>query len=384
MKICKNSDKDRDLYSKFISNFFLSLMMFTVLKRLLPSSNLGIIMSGAVSFTHTFVVLIQIMLKSKLKIKYSFIIFFVLIVTILYLISYLNGVPLEKIIFYYLFTLLGLFLMYITYCIKDLNILYDDFSKISLLIFLFSLLIVFVNKIDNSYNMRYSYILSIALYFHTIDFFKFKKIKNIIIILIEFLLILFYGSRGPLLCYTIFFLAFIMFENKKTSIKLLFSFIIAYFILNINNILLLISNLVDKLNISSRTLYLLINDFKHSSGRDLINVKVIEIIKDHLTVGVGIAGEFKYMNDYPHNIFLDLILHWGIIFGSIFIGMIICIITKALLLAKEKERYVLLVFISYGLIALLFSGTYLSWDGFYILMGICLRIIFNKRKVKYE
>lgn len=378
-----NNYNCQNLYSKFISNFFLSLMIFTVLKRLLPISLFGTIIAICVSFTNSILILLKIIFKSKLKINYSFVVL-AGIITILYTISCLNGVPFRQCVFYYAFTILGLLLLYMAYSIKDLSVLYDDFSKISIYITAFSLFIILVNRSDYSYNMRYSYILSIALYFNTIDLLAFKKLKNVPLIIIELLLIIIFGSRGPLLCYGIFLIAFVLFGNKKVSIKISFGLLITAICLNIERLLALITILMTRYKISSRTLYLLLNDFSHSSGRELIELKTIELIKSHPVIGLGIAGEFKYMEEYPHNIFYDLILHWGIVLGiSVFIGLIYLIV-KALFTAKNKEKYILLTFISYGFIALLFSGTYLSWDGFYILIGICLRIITNNKVIKNE
>lgn len=372
--------KKQVLYSKLISWIFLSLMIFTITKRLIPSSINSTIIAALISFPIPFIILIRIIFINKLKIKRGFIVILILLITIVYLISLIRGVPYEKIIFYYIFTLLGLFLLYFTYLSNDFSLLYDELNKKSFYITLFSILILFVNKTENPYNMRFSYILSISLYFQSIGLIKEGNKKNIILILLDLFLIVMFGSRGPLLCYAIFLVLFVLFENIKKYVKGIFCIVLLNIYLFLDKIILGIANIIDRFNISSRTLYLLVNDIQHSSGRDIIQKNSLYLLKQNSIFGLGIAGEFKYMEDYPHNIILDLMLHWGIIFGSLVFFLLVIFISKAFLKSSGKERLLMLIFISYGFITLLFSGTYLSWDGFYILLGLSLRILSRKKE----
>ena len=134
------------------------------------------------------------------------------------------------------------------------------------------------------------------------------------------------------------------------------------------------------MHLNSRTIDLLANDVGYSSGREVIADQAIKIINDHLVSGTGVLGEFKHIEEYSHNIILEIILHYGIIIGSLIIIYLFRTILKALLKSRDRERLLIIIFISYGLVALFFSGTYLSWDGFFILLGIAFSILHKNSK----
>lgn len=377
-------EKNNDiLYSKLISLMFAALMMFTVTKRILYFTSFSTIIAATISFTLPLFSFIKIVWKNKMKINYRFILLSIFIITFLYIISYFRGVPPNYILQYYAFTIFGLFLLYFTFSITNLSILYDEMIKKSFFISIVSILIIFSNRTSNPYNMRFSYILSIALLFQTIQMLKNFKLSNLIFVIMDAILILIYGSRGPLLCYAVFLIIYFLFNNKKIYLKILFTSFVLGIIFYFDKILLLIQNVMIKFNIMSRTLYLMINDFGHNSGRDLITEKTISLINEHSLFGVGIAGQFKYMHEYPHNLILDLFLHWGVIIGCILLLIILFVIIRAFIIGTQKEKLLLSVFISYGLAALMFSGTYLSWDGFYVMIGLSLRILRNKKELSY-
>ncbi len=375
--------EDDKLYAQIITWFFVALMLFTTLSRVPFFSKYRILIAaGSVAIPLLF--LLKLFIKSKFRIRYGYILLAFMIITLLYTISLFRGVPLNSVLLYYFSTIYGILLLYFTFCIKNLDILYEEFVKKSLYITIISVFILLSNRSINPYNMRFSYILSIALYFQTIELVNSKnKMLNLIFILVDIALILVYGSRGSILCYSIFLVIYILFNNKKTFYKLLLIGGISAFYLYLDKVLQFIGYILERFNIMSRTLSLMISNIGHTSGRDIILEKSLELIGEHPVFGLGVAGEFKYMNEYPHNILLELFLHWGVVFGFAIFVILLFIIISSFIKAHSKNKLLLLVFISYGFVVLFFSGTYLSWDGFYILLGICLRTLVNK-KVNYN
>ena len=241
-------------------------------------------------------------------------------------------------------------------------------------------MIIFVDKAVYAYNMHFSYIVLIALCFHTLNLFYNKKKIDIIFVLLDIVLILAFGSRGPMLCYVLFIMMFVFFGKQRRAIKVLVGVFASLISIYFSRIMSKIEELMQLLNIHSRTISLLVTNPQYVSGRDVITQNTFSLISQSPIVGYGLAGEYKYLKEYPHNLILDVVVNWGIIIGGLFLCALFYIVIMGLLCSKDKIRLLLIVFVAYGLVALLFSGTYISWDGFYILIGLSLGTIRNKRE----
>ena len=343
----------------------------------------SVIICAVVSFAMLVVLFLKLLHIKKLSFNKYFLLS-VLLATILYLISLISGTPFDKILLYYPQTIYGLSLLFIALSIKDYANLYDYFSRYSFVISIFSIFIIFVDRGTFVYNMHYSYIVLIALCFHTLNLFNDKKKIDFFYLLLDIVLILLFGSRGPILCYSFFLIMYVLFGNQKGYLKALFITMITIVSFNVERVLSTISDITSLFGVRSRTISLLISNPQHVSGRDIILQDTLALIKKNPVIGYGIAGEYKYLKDYPHNLFLDVIVHWGIVLGSLLIAGMLYIIIKGLLYSKDKTRVLVLIFISYGLVMLFFSGTYISFDGFYILMGLSFGVIGNRNRRKNE
>ena len=377
MKKNKNKQKPldniQDITTSIILWSFFSQMIFTLLKRILIKAPYGTMISAILAFTYLLILAVKYLIIKNRIINGKFIIACI-VVAILYLLSFLNGPPYEAISLYFPWTLYCITLSFLAYSITDYDMLYEKFVKNGILIALLSGLIIFADRSTFAYYMHYSYILSLILFFHTAEFIKYKKNKYLILLIIELFLIIIYGFWGSILCFAFFLFLFILIGNNKKHVKAIFSLIILLISANIENILNLIQKTANHFNIKSRTLSLLAENATHTSGRDVIANDAISLIGNHPAIGVGIAGEFKYMDDYPHNIILDIYLHWGVILGTIILVYLSYIIIDALIKSRDTGRILLIIFICYGLVMLFFSGTYISCDGFFIMLGFVFRI----------
>ena len=121
------------------------------------------------------------------------------------------------------------------------------------------------------------------------------------------------------------------------------------------------SGLLLSLNINSRNIkYLLNGIFLNDSGRTQIATNLI----DNITVfGKGIFGDRVLLNGaYPHNIILEMLYQYGIIFGSILvIGLLIIGIRGYSLASGNLKLFLKLLFIT-GVLKLFISGSYLSFE----------------------
>jgi len=120
--------------------------------------------------------------------------------------------------------------------------------------------------------------------------------------------------------------------------------------------------------------------------RNLITEHSITLIKKHLLIGVGIGKDRILIADkmqrdvltqaaglYPHNILLEVLLHFGIFIGGwILIYLLKIIYTTIFKNINRDATDVVCIFVSIGFVPLLVSGSYVESPLFYILVGICL------------
>lgn len=224
----------------------------------------------------------------------------------------------------------------------------------------------------SDYNMSYSgYMLfpaTVLLYCFT----KEHKISHLLISLLCFVSMVILGSRGAVVAWLVYFVIAVLLSHYNKIIKTGVFFISTMFVVEYEQIIRLAYNLSHTAGINSRTLELLVRGelLTHDSGRNALRTKAIEAIMQHPIVGNGIGAEYRLLGTYSHNIALDILLHYGIIFGVIVLLAILMICLLKFVRAKDKMFY--LMFFCYGAIPLLVSGSYLTSMPLWILLGYCV------------
>lgn len=222
-----------------------------------------------------------------------------------------------------------------------------------------------------------------------IDLKNMKKFSlNTPIILISLVILLMYGNRFSIL---LGFLGIIILDwnyrrnnYKKYLIYSFFSIGLGIVYLNLKDILLCIYNLFSNLEYKMYGLLRLINSLERAEvGKDISSGRM-ELYKDAIDVivnnpfGIGIFGylkEIKYafLGYYPHNIFLEIGMHWGILGLVIFIVFFIYFL-KRIFDIKEKNYRVFLILLILFNLRLLLSDTYIFYNFFWLLIAVS----FNK------
>lgn len=221
---------------------------------------------------------------------------------------------------------------------------------------------------SQNYNMTIGYAGIYALFFH------FSKGRDnhlyYILAAIEAVLIIMGGSRGQLLCIGVFCILFINrpLNTKKrilvTAIGLLAIFMLALSWGLIADILL---KVVDKFG--SRTLSLLVQGrIALNTDRAEIWVDMFNYIKQKPVFGWGLSGELNFMHSYPHNLFIEIIMHYGIPIGA-FVGVVLIIIALSTLFRKTDNDVNIILFSS-GFMPLMLSSTYTQEPLFWIYIAI--------------
>lgn len=132
--------------------------------------------------------------------------------------------------------------------------------------------------------------------------------------------------------------------------------------------------------LASRTIALVTKKTVHLSGRDAIYKSHLQAIIDHPFVGLGLWGDrtLKVVgleNTYSHNIVLEFFVQYGVPIGLILLGALFyLLISSYKKMMTSKMMALFNLFIATGLIPLFYSGSYLIWFPFAVLIGFSVNI----------
>lgn len=209
--------------------------------------------------------------------------------------------------------------------------------------------------------------------------FKNRNILDIIFTIITGINFFVFGSRGAILCmggFTLICLAEFC-EGISKYFFIFFAALLNLFIVNkFSDIINLICNILLKFNLQSRTLmYLNENIMSDSSGRDFIYSNILRAIAKN-PFGYGIGADRFLSGDpeqYAHNMFLELIIDYGVIFGVI-ISLGILMMYTYMLFKCDDQNYKALfcVFAIPGLIMLMLSGS--VYENYHIFVAAAIFI----------
>lgn len=232
-----------------------------------------------------------------------------------------------------------------------------------------------INRGGTDYNMSMGYAILYPALYHLSK--TYMNRWYWILVVLELVIILVYGSRGPLLCFGVFFILFFVFRDGKNrslyrlaALAALLFFLIIFFLFS-NHILSFIAMIISHFGIQSRTLNMLLNSRIALHGtREVIWRQTWVHILEKPLFGWGIAGELSYMVSYPHLVFLELLLHYGVVVGLPVCISIVYRIIVNLIRTKMCDIPILILLCS-GFVPLLLSDTYLNMPSFWILLAFC-------------
>lgn len=244
------------------------------------------------------------------------------------------------------------------------------------------------------YDMWLSYYMLLPLLVLTNQLFVRFQIWDLLLALASALAIFLYGSRGAVVCWGVFLLLYLIVMLNKTRrspeiqqrrqwrnlFLTLFAagclLIIGYLVMTA----LISKSWVDSL--SSRTLKLFFTGeiLTHSSGRtELIYPFVWGLIRQNPLFGLGICGDRAVYAatglgaSYPHNLFLEFLVHYGALLGGILSVLLIVVTVYTIRKKKNREELSLfLILFCSGFFPLMVSGTYLDSTLFWCYAAFCL------------
>lgn len=272
------------------------------------------------------------------------------------------------------------------YSVKDRNVLYSELYKFSYPVF--GLLLINLMGSENlRYDMHFSYMLLYVMIFHLSYMLKNKKYILIPVILFEILILLAYGSRGAIACIGAYLILRILTKIKNVVHIVVYSLLVIiaafgaqYSIDRYGKVLL---EKLQSMGFDARTLRLLLRGTfsSHDSGRSDLWQLTMDFIKQKPVFGWGIHGASQQLGTpYPHQLFLDLWLSFGVILGTAIAILIVISLRKVLLCDNAVVKDMNQMFFSMAFVSLMFSGTLFTSYYFFIMMGLLL----NKSQIDSE
>lgn len=328
-----------------------SFFQFGILQILaIPLNNQNIIAASTLAIVVLLLILYQLQIK-----KYVFLFFFIISLVFFSHYYFFHGFGVMEIYVQFLFKSFSLFLVgsfpFATEHLKKYMYIFSNLNFVVLT------LIVLFGLVDQIEYMRFGYgmlpSLLIAIYFMR----QKHKLFNFFITISSFSMIFIWGSRGPLIGLIIFLFIMIIYDrNIKLSKKVIFvtlvtiSFIYLFFFKGFEKILNFLYFDLRLQTYSIAKLRMMLKDGLEasSSGRDQIYEMFLRHIEEHLLFGSGIGITHTLWDLTPHNLFLQLLLEFGIVGGFMILFIFSWLIYRLFSIRKFDNELCLLLSIIFA------------------------------------
>lgn len=315
---------------------------------------------------YAFIGFLIIINKVKIFNKRNVVIFLIFIIMFLLNMEFNNSEALKYYIQEFeLYSIPIIIIFLINVDIKKFCKIFLIYNIITVALYLLAI-IINAEKVHEDY-MTFGYYSIFSLSFVLIYSYYHKNIPLLVMSIIAIPIIIVNGNRGTILVATTAIIAMLLFSNTKKWKKIIFVCVLIIAAMNITTIVKSsLDFLVARFNISNnysvRNLYAMIesDDTENSlGGRSAIYEEAIQEIKDNTITGMGIAGFQAKYGYFPHNIFLDIYVTFGIIIGTMYLVYIINIGIHTYKISKENmEIKILFIFMVSNIMKLMLSKTF--------------------------
>ena len=203
--------------------------------------------------------------------------------------------------------------------------------------------------------------------------------------------ILIFGTRGPIVCMLVYVaLLTIYYSFKSRNLKkllillIIFAIVLSIFIFDslFIEVTSVLSKAFEKIGFSTRIFTFIIEgDITASKGRESLAKQAVEAIIENPMWGYGITADRAMFGIYPHNMFLEILCQYGIVFGSLLIITMLVITVIALLKSRKNTGSFTfgLMLVSIVFVKLMISSTYTTEPLLFFMMGYFVLILRKKR-----
>jgi len=210
---------------------------------------------------------------------------------------------------------------------------------------------------------------------------KKTNLINISVLTLGSFFLLFLGTRGAVLmeaiCLALMILFFTNWKYKPIKIILIAGSILLYlysplFEMTILWLYSLASNLGMSVRIFEKFLSGAIVD---STGRDVIAEELYTALLNN-PFGHGIYGDIAITGSYAHKIHLEMWIHYGVILGTIFLGIFLITPVRAFMITKSTDmKGFLVVLYCSSVLKLFLSSSYLREGLLFLVLGLSISLL---------
>ena len=244
----------------------------------------------------------------------------------------------------------------------------------------------YTGDVDTSeYNMELAY--SILPHVLMVSWRALKSfvILNIAPMLLGLMLLLSFGTRGPVICAIVciaIYLLFIRPSKYQKTMRIITVACAVYAMSFLDQFMTFMQLMTFQLGMSTRIFDKYFEgELEDSSGRDYIRETLLrELSIDNSLFGHGVLGSYPYVNTYPHNIVLEFLFSFGWVWGIAILFCIVYIIAKMLINTHQCEINVTfgIILVIASILKLCFSSTFVDDALFFMLLGYCVN---SSRKI---
>lgn len=179
----------------------------------------------------------------------------------------------------------------------------------------------YTGDVDTSeYNMELAY--SILPHVLMVSWRALKSfvILNIAPMLLGLMLLLSFGTRGPVICAIVFIAIYLLFirpSKYQKTMRIITVACAVYAMSFLDQFMTFMQLMTFQLGMSTRIFDKYFEgELEDSSGRDYIRETLLrELSIDNSLFGHGVLGSYPYVNTYPHNIVLEFLFSFGWVWG---------------------------------------------------------------------
>lgn len=267
---------------------------------------------------------------------------------------------------------------------KHLELLY--FLSILVIAGEFLFTILFQMKMDENTGEQMSRAYGILPHALMAWYFMFRKFDlfRIVVAISSFVLLFTCGTRGPILGFFVFIILYIiqllLTKRLKLSTQIVITTMMVIVIASMERIFNGLTLFAEIFNMSGRVLdFIEAGEVSESYGREQITNHLMSMVMENPLDFRGIAGDMINGLNYAHNILVEMLVSYGILFGSLFILLIGILIVRGYFNSKTfDEHSFIIIIIGAYLVQLFVSSTYRESTGFFFLLGYCVQMIRNR------
>lgn len=210
--------------------------------------------------------------------------------------------------------------------------------------------------------------------------------RDFLFIVAGFLCMFIAGTRGPLICTiaAMVLKAVVLNRNKKKTFVYVLAGVAAVVFVQMGWLGLFINRLGDALasiGIENLRIIELYNEgsMSDSSGRNDLQEIVLQAIYQRPLLGWGVGADRLFLDgSYVHNIVLEAICSFGVVFGGLFLLALAVISVRALFSKNKNVKLIAFIFIVSIILKLFFSSSLFTCREFSLFFGICFGGLVNK------